>query len=91
MRIADSIFSAKLRLACDRNHLYSAIVTAGHGTPASTAASTVKHSSPESATRPSTVASVGSCASTWALRSSSREEITLPRRHTSAMSGSGSS
>ena len=57
----------------------SAIVTAGDGVP------------PESATRPSTVASVGSCACACAVRSCSHEEIKLPRRHTSAISGSGSS
>jgi hypothetical protein len=42
-------------------------------------------------TRPENFASVGSSIRAAAVRSSSHEAITLPRRHTSAMSRSGRS
>ena len=43
--------------------------------------------SPESETRPSNFLRVGSWIRAAAVKSSSQEAITLPRRHTSAMSG----
>src|SRR5207249_121984 len=56
------------------------------GTPSSTACITVHRPSPESATTPSKLDKVGFSARACAVRSSSHELITLPRRHTSVMS-----
>src|SRR5262249_26776288 len=56
------------------------------GTPSSIAASSVQRPSPESETRPVKRSRRGSLASAAAVRSSSQEATTLPRRHTSATS-----
>src|SRR3989442_9638193 len=56
------------------------------GTASSIAACSVHRPSPESDTRPAKLSSDGSPASAAAVRSSSQEAITLPRRHTSVMS-----
>ena len=57
------------------------------GTASSIAASTVQRPSPESWTKPENFSNCGSFASAAALRSSSHDEMTLPRRQTSAISG----
>jgi hypothetical protein len=56
------------------------------GTPVSTAASTVHRPSPESDTRPLKSSRSGDLANAAAVRSTSQELITEPRRHTSATS-----
>ncbi len=66
------------------NRSYSEAVRTWAGTPSSTAASTVQRPSPESETRPLNDSSFGSSTSAAAVRSSSQELTTLPRRHTSA-------
>ena len=55
------------------------------------AAATVQRPSPESDTRPANSESVGLSSSACAVRSSSQEATTLPRRHSSAMSATFSS
>jgi len=55
----------------------------GTGTPSSIAAFTVQRPSPESETRPAMPSSFGLLFSAPAVRSSSHEEITEPRRQTS--------
>ena len=62
------------------------MVSTGAGTASSIAALIVQRPSPESETRPANFASAGSSISEAAVRSSSQEAITLPRRQTSAMS-----
>ena len=59
----------------------------GVGTPSSMPAWMVQRPSPESETRPAYDASPGSPASAPAVRSSSHDPMTLPRRHSSATSG----
>ena len=54
--------------------------------PSSIAALIVQRPSPESETRPENSASSGSLTSDAAVKSSSHDATTLPRRHTSAMS-----
>src|SRR5262249_25860750 len=56
------------------------------GTASSTAASSVQRPSPESDTRPVNRSRLGSLARAAAVKSSSHDATTLPRRHTSAMS-----
>src|SRR3546814_5415204 len=85
-RIADSSRSPKLCSSSERKRAKSAADRTYAGTASSTAAITVQRPSPESATWPVNLDSVSSRARAAALRSSSQEEITLPRRHTSAMS-----
>ena len=58
----------------------------GAGTPSSTAAITVQRPSPESETRPAKSARSGEAASAAAVRSTSQEPTTEPRRQTSATS-----
>jgi hypothetical protein len=65
----------------------SAAVSTGAGTPSSIAACDVQRPSPESETRPEKFSSAGLCASAAAVRSSSHDPTTLPRRQTSAISG----
>ena len=75
----------------DSKRWYSAAVMTSAGTPASTAASTVQRPSPESDTRPPNSSSSGDCARAAAVRSTSQELITDPRRHTSATSATSMS
>jgi hypothetical protein len=69
----------------------SAEASTGAGTPSSIAACAVQRPSPESETRPEKFSSSGLCTNAAAVRSSSHEPITLPRRHTSAISGMSNS
>src|SRR4051812_13800673 len=63
----------------------------GAGTPSSTAASTVHRPSPESLTRPAYSSRSGDACSACAVRSSSHEVTTEPRRQTSAIAATSSS
>ena len=56
------------------------------GTPVSMAAATVQRPSPESDTRPAKSSSSGERASASAVRSTSQDPTTEPRRQTSATS-----
>ncbi len=58
----------------------------GAGTPVSMAAVTVQRPSPESETRPAKSLRSGDRAKASAVRSTSHEPTTEPRRHTSATS-----
>ena len=85
--MAESSLSAKSASPRELKRSYSAAVRTGAGTASSIAALIVHRPSPESDTRPWKPSSFGSLISAAAVRSSSQEAITLPRRHTSAMSG----
>ena len=61
-------------------------MSTGAGTASSIAAMIVQRPSPESETRPANFDSDGSSSSAVAVRSSSHEAMTLPRRHSSATS-----
>ena len=63
----------------------------GAGTASSTAASTVHRPSPESETRPLKVWRSGVRANASAIRSTSHDETTDPRRQTSATSATSMS
>src|SRR5579872_1585303 len=89
-RIAERIFSAKVCSLRERKRANSAAVRTSAGTASSIAAFTVQRPSPESSTKPEYVSSAGFFANADAVRSSSQEGITLPRRHTSAMSAMSS-
>ena len=69
----------------------SAGVSTGAGTPSSIAAWAVQRPSPESETRPEKFSSSGLATKAAAVRSSSHEPTTLPRRQTSAISGMSNS
>ncbi len=62
------------------------MVSTGAGTPSSIAAIEVQRPSPESDTRPANSSRVGESCSAVAVRSSSHDAMTLPRRQTSATS-----
>ena len=66
---------------------WSAVVSTGVGMPSSIAAIAVQRPSPESETRPAKSSRSGESRIAAAVRSSSQEPITLPRRQTSATSG----
>ena len=76
----------EVRLAARAESLVKRGGETGTGTASSIAALIVHRPSPESETRPANSESAGSFARPAAVRSSSHEAITLPRRHTSAMS-----
>ena len=80
-------WSAKSASPRELKRSYSAVVSTFAGTPSSTAASTVHRPSPESETRPAKPSRSGDAASAAAVRSSSHEATTLPRRHSSATCG----
>ena len=63
----------------------------GAGTPSSTAARTVQRPSPESETRPAKSSRSGERAKASAVRSTSHEPTTEPRRQTSATSATSMS
>lgn len=86
LRIADNARSAKSSRPREPNREYSAEVRTGAGTPSSIAAVDVQRPSPESDTRPENSSSVGERHNAWAVKSSSHEPITLPRRQTSVTS-----
>src|SRR5437867_12863729 len=85
-RKADRTFWANSPSPRELKRWKSAALSTGAGVPSSTAADTVHLPSPESDTLPEKCSSAGSFASAPAARSNSHEAITLPRRHTSAMS-----
>src|SRR5580692_4138433 len=85
-RSAERILSANSPLRRDSNRSYSESVMIGAGTPVSTAAATVQRPSPESDTRPSKSLRSGERARASAVRSTSHDPTTEPRRHTSATS-----
>ena len=89
--MADSSFSAKSASPREENRSYWAVVSTWAGTPTSTAAATVQRPSPESDTRPENPAALGSWSRAWAVRSSSQDPITLPRRHSSATAATSKS
>ena len=60
------------------------------GTPSSIAAIAVHRPSPESETRPAKPSSSGDSCSAAAVRSSSHDSTTLPRRQTSVIAGMSS-
>src|SRR5260370_15084020 len=86
LRIAERTFSAKVWPLRERKRVYSEAESTSAGTASSSAATMVQRPSPESCTAPVKVESSGFSASAMAVRSSSQEPTTLPRRHTSAMS-----
>src|SRR5215469_10572943 len=85
-RIAESIFSANVCSSRERKRTNTSAESTSTGTASSMAASIVQRPSPESWTYPEYSASVGFSARAMAVKSSSQELITLPRRQTSAMS-----
>src|SRR4030095_207570 len=86
LRIACRVLHAKTSSPRDVKRWYSEAVSTVAGTPSSMAARTVHRPSPESGTSALTLASSGSSASAEAVRSSSQEATTLPRRHSSVIS-----
>src|SRR5262249_44026570 len=83
-RIADRSWFANMASPRDSNRSYRAVLSTGTGTPSPTAARTVQRPSRESETRPEKPSRSGLCESACAVRSSSHDATTLPRRHTSA-------
>src|SRR5262249_44629724 len=90
-RIAESTRPAKSALPRWLKRSSRAVLSTGTGTPSSMAAATVQRPSPESETRPEKPSSAGLLVKALAVRSSSHEATTLPRRHTSATSRSSNS
>src|SRR5205823_8875516 len=86
-RMAERSLSAKSASPRELNRSYSEVVMTWAGTLSSMAAITVQRPSPESDTRPANSASCGDLCNASAVRSSSHDATTLPRRHTSATSG----
>jgi hypothetical protein len=86
LRIADSALLAKSSRLREAKRDCRAVVSTGAGTPSSIAAMAVQRPSPESETRPENSERSGDSFSAIAVRSSSHEPTTLPRRHTSATS-----
>ncbi len=84
--MAERILPVNTPRSRDSNRWNSDAVMTGAGTPSSIAASTVHRPSPESDTRPPNSSRFGDLASAAAVRSISQDEITEPRRHTSATS-----
>ena len=86
-RIADSTLFWNSSSPREAKRSKSAAVSTCAGTPSSLAAATVQRPSPESDTLPAElVERSGRAASACAVRSSSHEATTLPRRHSSVMS-----
>src|ERR1700758_1050531 len=85
-RMADRIFPVNAPASRDSNRSYREAAMTEAGTPSSTAASTVHRPSPESDTRPLKSDRSGDLANAAAVRSTSQELTTEPRRHTSATS-----
>ena len=85
-RIAESTLSANSACPREVKRANKAALKTLAGTPSSIAASTVQRPSPESETRPAKFLSSGSPTIAPAVRSSSHDATTLPRRHTSVMS-----
>src|SRR5262249_8956341 len=87
LRRAESSLSAKSASPRELNRSNSDAVMTCAGTLSSIAAMTVQRPSRRAERRPSTSATWGERWSASAVRSSSHDEITLPRRQTSATSG----
>src|SRR6202035_516292 len=85
-RIADRSLSAKSASPRELKRSYKEAVRTGAGTPSSMAALMVQRPSPESETWPANSAKAGLLVKAAAVRSSSQDEMTLPRRQTSATS-----
>ena len=86
LRMADSTLLANSADPCEANRSNTAADSTWAGTPSSIAACSVHRPSPESLTLPVKPSRAGSFTSADAVRSSSHELTTLPRRHTSATS-----
>jgi hypothetical protein len=86
LRIADSTLPVKVPRPRDSKRSLSAAPSTLAGTPSSMAAIIVQRPSPESDTRPVNSSSRGDLASAAAVRSTSHELTTEPRRHSSATS-----
>src|SRR5581483_2761437 len=86
LRMAESTWLANWSRSRDAKREYRAVDSTGAGTPSSMAAIAVQRPSPESDTRPENSARSGDPASAVAVRSSSHDATTLPRRQTSAIS-----
>src|SRR6516225_2713404 len=82
LRNAERILSRYSPRPRDSNRSMSAAVITGAGTPWSTAARTVQRPSPESDTRPANSSSSGDRAKASAVRSTSHDPTTEPRRQT---------
>ncbi|MFW3115001.1 peroxidase BpoB [Mycobacterium haemophilum DSM 44634] len=87
LRIADNTLAPNSKSWREAKRAYRAVVNTGAGTPSSIAAITVHRPSPLSDTRPANSLNAGDSCSADAVKSSSHELITLPRRHTSATAG----
>src|SRR5581483_2483607 len=85
-RRADRTCPVNAPRSLDSNRSYSEAAMTEAGTPSSTAASTVHRPSPESDTRPLKCSRSGDLAKAAAVRSTSQELTTEPRRQTSATS-----
>ena len=85
-RMADSTWSAKSASPRELNRSKRAVVSTGAGTALVDGGDAVQRPSPESDTRPAKSSSCGLTSRAWAVRSSSQDEMTLPRRHTSVIS-----
>src|ERR1700744_1509372 len=83
-RMADRILPVNAPRSRDSKRSYSEAAMTEAGTPSSTAASTVHRPSPESDTRPLKSDKSSDLANAAAVRSTSQELTTEPRRHTSA-------
>jgi hypothetical protein len=91
LRIAESTLSVNSPSPRDSNLSMRAVVITGAGTLSSIAAWTVQRPSPESDTRPLNSSSWGERASASAVRSTSHDPTTEPRRQTSATSATSMS
>src|SRR4029079_2202491 len=85
-RMAESTLFWNSSSPRDANRSKSDAVSTNAGTPSSLAAATVQRPSPESETLPPNFSRFGLPTKACAVRSSSQEATTLPRRHTSVMS-----
>ena len=85
-RMAERSLSAKSASPRELKRSNSAALSTGAGAPSSIAAVIVQRPSPESETRPEKFARSGCLARAMAVRSSSHDATTLPRRQTSATS-----
>ena len=90
LRIAESTLFANSPSSREEKREYSAAVSTSAGTPSSIAAIAVQRPSPESETRPAKPSSSGDSCSAAAVRSSSHDSTTLPRRQTSVIAGTSS-
>src|SRR5206468_3524234 len=85
LRMAERTRSPKSASPREANLLNSEAASTGVGTPSSTAACTVHRPSPESLTRPAYSSSPGVSCRASAVRSSSHEATTEPRRQSSVI------